>query len=216
MNKKIVGAVLAIIILAGIAITFIFGLNFDLIYKEHKQLCIKIGQEFQNEDVQQIVKDVVGNKKIVIKKVELYKDMASIELEDITDEQLETLNTKINEKYKVENDVKDIVITTIPKINEKDLIKPYILPIAITFILFEAYLAIYVIIYNKSDKTEIKIDLGKALLEFALSLALVQALYLSVLAIVRIPVNNLTIPIAIVLFITTGIVKFIDNKKEEK
>ena len=213
MNKKIVGAVLAIIILAGIAITAIFGLNFDLLYKEHKQLYIKIGQEFQNEDIQQIVTDIVGNKKIVIKKVELYQDMASIELEEITDEQLETLNTKINEKYEIENDVKDITVTTIPRIDAKDLIRPYVVPMAIIFILFEAYLAIYVTIYNKSDKTEIKIDLGKAVLEFMLSLILVQVLYLSLLAIVRIPINSLTIPIAIVLFITTGILKFIDNKK---
>jgi len=209
MNKKVVGGILAGIILIGIIVTFVFGLNFDMLYRNHKQVEIYIGQEFNDDDVNQIVKEVVGNKKVVIKKVELFKDMASIEIEDISDEEINNLNTKINEKYSLDNKVEDIIVTNIPKESAKDIIKPYILPVIISFVILEVYLAIYVLVYNKTNKEGKNVNIIIAMLEFACGTILVQLLYFSALAIFRLPVNRLTIPFAIVLFITTSILKFI-------
>ena len=209
MNKKVVGGILAGIILIGIIVTFVFGLNFDMLYRNHKQVEIYIGQEFNDDDVNQIVKEVVGNKKVVIKKVELFKDMASIEIEDVSDEEINSLNTKINEKYSLDNKVEDIIVTNIPKESAKDIIKPYILPVIISFIILEIYLAIYVLVYNKTNKEGKNVNIIIAMLEFACGTILVQLLYFSALAIFRLPVNRLTIPFAMILFITTSILKFI-------
>ena len=74
-NKKIVGAILTLIILAGIIITSIWGLNFSLNYSNHKVIDIYIGQEFENKDIYQIAKEVLGDVKIEIQKVELYEDI---------------------------------------------------------------------------------------------------------------------------------------------
>ena len=209
MNKKVVGGILAGIILIGIIVTFVFGLNFDMLYRNHKQVEIYIGQEFNDDDVNQIVKEVVGNKKVVIKKVELFKDMASIEIEDVSDEEINSLNTKINEKYSLDNKVEDIIVTNIPKESAKDIIKPYILPVIISFIILLIYLAIYVLVYNKTNKEGKNVNIIIAMLEFACGTILVQLLYFSALAIFRLPVNRLTIPFAMILFITTSILKFI-------
>ena len=209
MNKKIVSGIIAGIILIGIIVTFIFGLNFDMLYRNHKQVEIYIGQEFNDDEINQIVKEVVGNKRVVVKKVELFKDMASIELEDISDEEISTLNTKINDKYGISNKVEDIIITNIPEESIKDLIKPYIVPVIISFVILEIYLAIYVLAYNKTNKDGKNVNVIIAMLEFACGVILVQLLYFSALAIFRLPINRLTIPFGIILYITTSILKFI-------
>ena len=74
-NKKIIGVLLALIIIAGVVITAIWGLNFSFLYNNHKELDIYIGQEFKNDEIRTIVKEIVGNQKVVIQKVELYEEL---------------------------------------------------------------------------------------------------------------------------------------------
>ena len=214
MNKKTIGGIIVLgFILIGIIITAICGLNFDMLYRNHKQVEVYLAQEFNDDEVKEIVKEVVGNKQVVIKTVELYKDMVSIEIEDITSEELNALNTKLNEKYARDNKVEDIIVTDIPKVSAQDIVKPYVLPVVISFVIIEAYLAIYVLIYNKTNSEGENVNIIKAMLEFACGTVMVQLIYFSFLAITRLPINRLTMPIAIILFITTSILKFIDNKK---
>ena len=206
MKKKIVGAIIAVIILIGIVITFTIGLNFDLLYKEHKEIEIVVGQEFDNNEIATLAKEVFENQKVVIRKVELYKDMVSIAVEDITDEQKEALNNKLNEKYGQNNSIEDVIVTEIPHERLSDLVKPYIKPVIISFVLISAYLLGYLFIYKRSGN---EVNIVKAMLEFVCGTAVIQLLYLSVFAICRLPVDRLTIPFALVLFIATSIMKFI-------
>lgn len=210
MNKKIVGAIIAVIILVGLILTFTMGLNFDLIYRQHKEIDINLKQEFENKEIKEIAKEVLDGKEVVVRKVELYEDMVSIAVEDITDEQLQSLNTKLNEKYGVSNQVEDLTITNIPNEKGIDIIRPYIWPVVISFILIEAYLLIYLIVYKRNGN---EVNIIKAMAEYLCGSAIVELLYLSVLAITRLPINRLTIPIAMVLFITAAILKFIKNKQ---
>lgn len=202
-NKKIVGAILTLIILAGIIITSIWGLNFSLNYSNHKAIDIYIGQEFENKDIYQIAKEVLGDVKIEIQKVELYEDMVSINVKDISTEQLLDLNTKINEKYGIENTVDEIVVTDIANVRGRDLIKPYILPVAISFVIIIIYLLIYNTIYSKKGR-EVKVI--KTVLKAIVNIIVVQLVYLSIIAITRLEINSLTIPVAIALYIITTIV----------
>lgn len=210
-NKKIIKIILAVIVLAGIIITCIWGLNYGLNYSNHKEIDIYIGQEFENKDIYTIAREVLENKKIIVQKVELYEDMVSIKVKDITDEQLENLNTKINEKYGIENKVEDIQLTNVPNVKGTDLVKPYILPVVISFIIIIIYFVIYNAIYAHMGR---KVNIVKAVSKAIASIILVQLIYLSVLAITRLEVNRLTIPVSIVLYVITTIAIIIKLEKK--
>ena len=210
-NEKIIEIILALIVLAGIIITCVWGLNFGLNYSNHKEVDIYIGQEFENQDIYTIAKEVLENKKISVQKVELYEDMVSIKVKDITNEQLESLNTKINEKYGIENTVENIVVTDVSNVRGRDLVKPYILPIAISFAIIIIYAIIYNIIYVHMGR---EVNIVKTVAKIIVSIIVVQLLHLSVLAITRLEVNALTIPIAIVLYVITTIGIFVKLEKE--
>lgn len=210
-NKIIIEIILTLIVLAGIIVTCVWGLNFGLNYSNHKEVDIYIGQEFENQDIYTIAKEVLENKKIEVQKVELYEDMVSIIVNDITDEQLESLNTKINEKYGIENKVESIVVTDVPNVRGRDLVKPYIVPVAISLGLIIIYLIIYNVICSKMGR---KVNAIKTTIKAIVSIIGVQLLYLSVLAITRLEVNALTIPIAIVLYVIITIAIFVKLEKE--
>lgn len=199
---KIIPILFSIIIIIGIVITCIWGLNFSMPYSAHKEIDMVIGQEFNNQDIYQIVKEVVGKQEITVQKVELYEDMVSIHIKDITEEQLENLNTKINEKYGIENTTKDIVITSSPNVRGRDLIKPYIMPVIVSFAIVLCYIIVYVAICKHRGK---EIKMIKAILGTIEVVLEFQLLYLAFLAITRLPINTLTIPIAIALYILTTI-----------
>lgn len=203
-----------IIIIVGIIITCIWGLNFSMPYSAHKEINIIIGQEFKNQDIYDITKEVIGNQPIRIQKVELYEDMVSISVKDITEEQIGNLNTKINEKYGIENKVEDILVTSTPNVRGRDLIKPYIMPVALSFLLILCYIVVYVMICNHTNKT---INMLKAVIGTVEVILEFQLLYLALLAITRLPINALTVPFAIIIYILTTIGAMVHlGKQDEK
>lgn len=201
-NKKIIPILMAVFILVGIIVTCVLGLNFDLSYSAHKQIDIQIGKEFDNKEMKTLVKEVVGNRNVTIQKVELYEDMVSIGIADISEEELQNLTTKINEKYEIENTVENIAVTSVPNVRGRDLIKPYLMPIAISFLIILAYIICYVLIKKHLGK---KINMVKAILGTIEIIVEFELLYLALLAITRLPVTALTIPIAIIIYVLTTI-----------
>lgn len=201
-NKKIIPILMTVFILVGIIVTCVLGLNFDLSYSAHKQIDIQIGKEFDNKEIKALVKEVVGNRKVTIQKVELYEDMVSIGIEDISEEELQSLTTKVNEKYGIENTVENIAVTSVPNVRGRDLIKPYLMPVAISFLIILAYIICYVLINNHLGK---KISMLKAIFGTIEIILEFQLLYLALLAITRLPVTTLTIPVAIVIYALTTI-----------
>lgn len=211
-KRKIISVLSILIILVGIVITCTVGLNFDLPYRTHKQIDIQIGKEFDNDEIKALVKEVVGNKRITIQKVELYEDMVSIGIQDISEEELANLNTKINEKYGIENAVENIEVSSIPNVRGRDLIKPYLMPVAISFLIILVYITGYVLILNHAGK---KINVLKAVLGTIEIVVEFELLYLALLAITRLPVTALTIPVAIVIYLvaTIGSVAQLEKQK---
>jgi len=201
-NKKIIPILMIVFIIIGIVVTCVLGLNFDLSYSAHKQIDIQIGKEFDNQEIKAIVKEVVGNRKVTIQKVELYEDMVSIGMKDISEEELQTITTKINEKYGIENTVENIAVTSVPNVRGRDLIKPYLVPVAISFLIILAYIICYVLIKNHLGK---KINMLKAIFGTIEIILEFQLLYLALIAITRLPITALTIPIAIIIYALTTI-----------
>lgn len=207
-KKKILYTVIALIIVVGILITCIWGFNVNISYTEHKQVNIYIGKEFNSEDINKIAKEVLGKQEIRVQKVEVYEDMVSINAKEITNEQLEQINQKINEKYELENKADSLTITSVPKIRLLDKIKPYIIPAIISAVIIIVY---SVIRYRKIGVLKLLISLVK-------SLVLPQAIYFSILAITRLPICRLTMPVALVILVVTLFVEYnnLEKAKDKK
>lgn len=205
--KKIIYGILVCMIIVGTIITFTIGLNVDMVYRKNIEIDIYIGKEVQLEEIKQIAKEVFQNEKIIVQKIELFDDMVSITLKDRNEdeikEQLELLNTKINEKYEIDNKVdEDITIVHNPKVKLSNILKPYILPVAVSMIIILTYVAIR---YRK-------IGIIKTLLDYVGNIVLIEGAYYGLLAITRFPINRLVIPIGMVIYIITVTILSLKNE----
>lgn len=204
--KKVIIAIIACIVVAGIAITCVMGLNYELMYSDNTQLDIYIGKEFDNNEIKNIVQEVIGkDKQVLIQKVEMYEDMVTVTTKEVSEEQLEQINQKINEKYGIENKKEDIQLVKNSKIRGRNIVKPYIFPVAISFIIIVVVMAI---LYRK-------LGVSKVILNFVGYTLLVQVIYLSVIALTRVEVNRFTMPVAIALYTLTQlyVITKLENKK---
>ena len=211
-KQKIGIAILAAIILVGLVIIFTMGFNFDLRFQATKKVELYLGKDFEISDIKQIAKETIPNQTIIIQKVEVFEDTVSIIAKEITEEQKQNLVTKVNEKYGTALSVEDTEIASIPNTRGRDLIKPYILPFVIT----TAIILIYMAARYK------KIGAIKTVVKVSAILVIAQALLISLIAIARIPVGRLTMPMAITVYIltlavlTTKYEKQLKYKKEDE
>ena len=206
--KKIVQVLLICLIIAGIIVISTAGFNVGLKYSEHIEISINVGSQFNVADIKAITKEVFGNTNVLVQQVELYKDMVQITVKEATEEQISSLNDKINEKYEIENQLTDIKIVHISNVRLRSIIKPYILPISIVSIIT----IVFAMIAFR------KLGVLRVAYEMAISIVAPQAILASFYAVTRIPVNRLTTIIAIMIFIisiTLPMVK-LDKEKEDK
>lgn len=203
-KQKMIIAIIILIIIAGIIITATMGLNFDLRFQESKKVELYLGKDFEIKDIKQITNEVMPNQYVIVQKVEVYEDSVSIIAKDINDEQKQNLVNKVNEKYgtEISNDTTEIV--TIPHTRGRDLVKPYILPFAISMIIILVYMAVR---YRK-------LGVIKTVLQTIFVCILTQVVLLSIIAITRIPVGRLTMPISVAVYLLTlvGVTSNLENK----
>lgn len=209
--KKIAQIILICLVLAGIIVIATLGFNVGVRYGENTQININIGKEFDSKDIRNIAKEVFGNQSVIVEHVEIYKDVVQITVKDATDEQIEELNNKINEKYELSNDLSnpdDVLVARNANTRLRDLVMPYILPISIS----AAIIVIYEVIRFR------KLGVWKVLYEAILAIIAPQAVLFSIYAIARIPVNRLTAAISIALYMLSvfkGIEIFLEQKQEK-
>lgn len=189
-NKILIG--LAIVILVGIIITVAVGFNVDMCYRDYNLVDIKIGQDFNINDIKTITNEVFQKQNVEIQKAGVYSDNVVIKVNNITDEQKNLINTKINEKFGINNSVDDIKVNYIPSYKLRDIIKPYIIPLIITTVLILAYMAIRFR----------KIGIAKVISQAVILTIIAELLYASIIVITRYPVNRLVMPVGIVIYIT--------------
>lgn len=212
-KTKIIALIIALVILVGMVVTFAVGLNFDLRYQEAKKIQLYLGKDFEIADIEAITKEVLPNQKVVIQKVEVFEDTVSILAKEITEEQKETLINKINEKYELELTTDTTQITNVPHTRGRDIVRPYLMPFAIATVIILVYMAI------RYYKLGMLVILGKTIA----ILVIAQATLLSVMAMVRIPIGRLTIPLVLATYVLSLVAtttyfekKLSDKKKEEE
>lgn len=104
MKKKLL-IVSIIITIIGIIIVAVKGFNVNLKYRAHKSINIPIGTEYNIEDIKAITNDVFGSEKLQLEKAGVYSDELIINIKDASEEQIENLRKKINEKYNVKQNI---------------------------------------------------------------------------------------------------------------
>ena len=211
-SKQLKMIVIALIIIAGIIMIAVKGFNFDLKYQDTQKVELYLQTEFNISDIKQITNEVFGNQKVMIQKVEVFEDSVSITTTSISDEQKNNLITKINEKYGTELKAEDIQTEDIAHTRGRDIIKPYIIPFAIAVIATLVYIGI----------RYYKLNTAKVILKSIGILLLSQVLLFSVIAITRMPIGRLTIPMVILVYLltlfgmTSRYEKNLANRKKEE
>lgn len=208
MNKKIIYGILALIVLVGAVLVVTIGLKLDMKNDANTKIYVYIGKEFDNNDIEQIAKETFETDTAIVQKVEIYNEMALITIKEQNteniNEKIESLNSKINEKYGLENKKGDIVINNETKINMYSVIKPYILPMLISLIVILVYSSI---IYRK-------LGILKNIIIYVLTVIGSQLLYASILVITRLPFNMFIIPIGLIIYAITIVVVTIIKQKQ--
>ena len=211
-SKQLKIILIVLLIIAGIVMIAVKGFNFDLKYQDTQKVELYLETEFNISDIKQITNEVFGNQKVMIQKVEVFEDSVAITTTSITDEQKENLITKINEKYGTELTAEDTQIEDIPHTRGRDIIKPYIIPFAIAIIVTLIYMGI----------RYYKLNTAKVIAKGIGIMLLTQILLFCIMAITRIPIGRLTIPMVILVYlvtlfaITSKFEKNLGNKKSEE
>ena len=207
-SKQLKIILIALVIIAGIVMIAVKGFNFDLKYQDTQRVELYLKTEFNIADIRQITNEVFGNQKVMIQKVEVFEDSVSITTTSISDEQKNNLITKINEKYGTELATEDTTIENIGHTRGRDIIKPYIIPFAIAVIVVLVYLGI------RYYKLVIVKVIGKSIGIMVLA----QVLLFSIIAITRIPIGRLTIPMVMLVYLLTlfGITNMFEKNLSKK
>ncbi len=207
-KNKVLILVGIIIIIIGIVITVTKGFNFDLRYEGGKRIELNLQKTFESSDIKQIAKEVIGQD-VVIQKVEIYEDAVSILSKDITEEQKNQIVTKINEKYGTEINAENTEIITVPHTHLRDLAQPYIIPFVIATVVILIYIGI----------RYYKLNIIKTIAKTIGIVIIWQVILYSIMAITRIPIGRLTIPLTLTIYMLSFVyctTKFEKDLKQQK
>ena len=190
-SAKIIIALIAIILIAGTIMLCTKGLVFGLNYEDSKKVEINLGKQFEEKDIKEITNDVFGKQPVLIQAIEVYKDAVSITTTEITDDQKANLIAKLNEKYGTDISTDDITIEANAHIRGRDIVKPYIVSFAIATVIVLVYLSIR---YYKLNSL-------KVLAKSIGIMLLAQLILLAIIAIARIPIGVLTMPVVLLIYV---------------
>jgi len=151
---------------------------------------------------------ILGDQKTIIEKTGAFNDTISITLEEITDEQLEQIVSKLNEVYETEITLSDDVVTIYnSNVRGRDIFSPFIL---ISSIIYVITVAIITIMYWK------KLGLVKTI-AFSLGIpALLELIYFFISAVTKLEINSYTTGIVTILYLTSMglIIKSLEEMKK--
>lgn len=204
--KKIIKILLICLLIAGIIVIAIKGFNVGLQYSNNTQIAINIGKQFDIKDIKEITKEVFPGQNVIIQKIEIYEDMAEITVKSATDDQISDLNTKINDKYELSNEVSDLSIINNTNMHLKEIAKPYLLPIGISFGIIVVYL---MILYRKLGAL-------KVLYRFIINTVGSQMVLFSIYAITRLPINKYTIVVSITIYVAAVVYSALNFEKNKQ
>lgn len=178
------------------------GMNYNLLYGANTQIEMYLENDFELEDIKAIAKETLGKNNIRL--LDESKHDILITVKSASEEEQNTLISKINEKYGLELSTEDLIVVNNGEMKLTDLIDRYVFPVIVVTLVILAY---FIIRYRK-----LKIE--KIVLYTLITIIGMQIALLIIYAIIRIPVNSLTMPISMLIFILSvlGLAEFFDNQ----
>lgn len=204
--KKVIFPIAILIVMIGAIVLATIGFKFGLIYQAHKRIEIYIDKEYSKEEVIDIVKGILPDEKIIAQDIETFNKDFSLTVKNISDDKAKELKAKINEKYELKDGTESVVIVSEPHTRMRDIMKPYVTPLVISTLIILVYLLIR---FRKNGLV------NSGVMPIT-SIIIMQALYFSIIAICRIPVSKLTMPISLLVYIATIITVIITLQKLNK
>lgn len=186
--KKISLLISIILVIIGAILFAVIGFNYDLSYGQSKRIVVPMKDDFVLEDYNAIAKEIYGNAKV--ETISVFREGVSIKVADTTDEQLDSLVSKINEKYGYEYTRDDLKVTELSKVKVVDIIKPAIIPIITTLLIALVYMLIR---YRKMGILHITLNL-------LVPVVIIQLLVFAIYLICRIPVTNILLPVSLTAY----------------
>lgn len=213
LRKKILYILITLIIIAGIIVGCTAKFNFSLAYDDSKRIELYLGKDYSKSDIESIAKECFATNDVLVQKIEFFNDSFAVTVREQNDEQLENFVNKLNEKYGTELKKDDLTIVNVPHYRGRDIMERYFAPIGIAAIIIIVY---EIIRYRKLGK-------AKVFAKLILWPLIIEALYLSIIAITRLPISYYTLPLGIILAVITLTVvtyknerKLIEYKRERK
>ena len=175
-------------------------------YNINQKITISIGKEDYNvDDIKAIANEVFAKEDTKVEKSSDDAKYVEIESSLITKDELENLNSKINEKYQLTNEVSSIKVsqvmsvTDIPRVRLVDMAKQYVVYTGISEVLILVYFAIR---FNK-------LGIAKTVVGSIIVTVLAEALYMAIIAITRYPIDKIAIIGAVAIYMLIMI--FLNN-----
>lgn len=207
MKNKLLYLIIAIIIIAGVFMGITKGFNLGLSYSASEKIEIYLNNAVDEKEIASIANEVFGNVSKRIQTVEIFSDMVAINVPSSTEEQVNKLIELINQKYNEEYTSEDVKVIKIPATSIKEIVSEYIIPTLLAVCAFAIYMAI----------RYWKLKPMKVLFCSLLICIVAEAIFASVYTITRLPVNELTMPLAMFLLGATILyTQIYYNKKEKK
>lgn len=202
-NKNIIGIVIvALVILAGIIVVCTRGFYKELRYEQGQSIEIYVEQKVDVAKIKEIADEVLGMHNMV-QTIEIYEDVVTIKAFSITEEQKNSIVSKVKANYEFAQKAEEITINTVPATRIRDMYKQYVIPFAISGLVVLAYMAIR---YRKNG-------LIKVITTTIAVPVLAELFLLSWMAIVRIPIGKLT-PVLVILVYILSILYVIKENEE--
>ena len=207
--NKVLYIIICLVIIAGVIVWKSKGFNLELQYSTRDQINISNNQEINTDEVKAIVSEVLGNNtRYIVQNVEIFGNYISVVADEIIDEQKNEIVNKFNEKYGTKVKADDIETVKIPFTRVKDVIKPFIIPAIIIFILILAY---FLIRFKN-------LEWQKVLAKTAIIPVIAELLLYSIIAICRIPFGRVAIAAGVTLYVIVIAVlaNCFENERENK
>lgn len=203
MRNKIIYGLAALVIVLGLIMYFVQGINLGNIYGENTKMSLYLEKGINLDEVKTMVNESFTEKEAIYQDVEYFGEMVLITLPTVSDEEIDNFIAKINEKYELEYDKEDLDITTMPSVNFVEVVKPYVLPVLLTLGLSIVYLAIR---YRK-------LGAAKVIVALIGTVIVIEAIIVSVYIITGLPIDISIIPVSLFGLGMALIYKTVENSK---
>lgn len=195
-KNNILIAISILIIIIGIIVVVVTGFKEGTEFGEITRIEAYIENGYNKNEIEQIAKETFSHR-FIAQDVDNFNQIISIQIDEYTEEELNNFKTKLSEKYGVEAEELELSEMKVPSIKLFDIFKKYIWPIAIATVLILVYIGI----------RNMKQEPIKRVISALCAIVLTQGVYYSILAIARLPINNLTLAIGLTIYVLTAILQ---------